>query len=517
MIGNLIEVTSKGQIFDTCFHNIDFREYLFVLKRTTRFSNYVREVPTINERLNFGKTITFDIPKLGDFLWKSYLEVVLPDLSEKSEEARVLAESRGLTFVGPQFYWVHEIGNHIFERVELLIDGVSIAHYSNNYAMIKTQEKSNVRTDAYLSQMIARDNLSVSGEKIIYAPLHFWFNEEIHQALPLFRMENTRVQIRVTIRSLDDLIISNMLLDSRNTETQYTAGKSPWAPASLGSNISQPMVKFSGARYFGINPVDQTLPQIYGYNGILTSNQGRYISEVDNGTQNDYSIPSCTLICHCFDIGNEEKAMIMNQPSQNYYIYQIQEISYQGQSIRGRVQSELVFSNPVAHLHWFYRNPEVVGVFNNYVNLSKKFINSASKMPIYPVIPTIGYYQYQNLPPFYNQNAEWLTSAKIKISNQDRQEGNADLYRDVIYQTRKGITPSTYERYIYSYHFGKEVANKKRFTACLNFDKLNKLYLESEFDYDPDDTLNLDTDIYIVAENLNILVFSGGKASLLFD
>jgi hypothetical protein len=209
--------------------------------------------------------------------------------------------------------------------------------------------------------------------------------------------------------------------------------------------------------------------------------------------------------------------MIMNQPSQNYYIYQIQEISYQGQSIRGRVQSELVFSNPVAHLHWFYRNPEVVGVFNNYVNLSKKFINSASKMPIYPVIPTIGYYQYQNLPPFYNQNAEWLTSAKIKISNQDRQEGNADLYRDVIYQTRKGITPSTYERYIYSYHFGKEVANKKRFTACLNFDKLNKLYLESEFVYDPDDTLNLDTDIYIVAENLNILVFSGGKASLLFD
>jgi hypothetical protein len=513
MIGNLIEVTSKGKIFETCFHNIDFSNYVFVLRRTTRFSNYVREVTT-NERVNFGKTIVFDIPKLGDFLWKSYIEIVLPDLTAKSEEAKTLAEERGLTFIGPQFYWIHEIGNHIFERVEVLVDGVSISHYTNNYSMIKIQEKSNVKTETYLTNMIVRDNLSVSGEKVIYVPLHFWFTEEIHQALPLFRMENTKIQIRVTIRSLDDLIISNMLLDDRNTETQYTSSKAPWAAASIESNISQPMIKFSGARYFGVNPVDQNLPQIYGYNGILTSNQGRYISEVDNGTQEDYNITSCTLLCNCFDIGNEEKALMTDQ---NYYIYQTQELYYPKQSIRGRVLSELIFSNPVAHIYWFYRNTDIITVFNNYVNLSKKIMNNTTKMPIYPVVPTLGDYQYQNIPPFYNQNAEWLRNAKIKITNQDRQDGDASLFRDIIYQTKHNITPSTYEKYIYSYHFGKEIEDKKRFTTCLNFDKLNKLYLESEFNYEPDDALNTDTDIYIIAENLNVLVFSGGKSSLLFD
>jgi hypothetical protein len=138
-------------------------------------------------------------------------------------------------------------------------------------------------------------------------------------------------------------------------------------------------------------------------------------------------------------------------------------------------------------------------------------------MPIYPVLPTIGDYQYVNLPSFYNTNAELLVNAKIKVDNHDRQDGDADLFRDIVYQTRKGILPSIYEKYIYSYHFGKEVAPHKKFSACLNFDKLNRLYLESEFDYNPDDSLNQETNIHILAESLNLLVFSGGKASLLFD
>lgn len=513
MIGQLLEVSSRGEVNDTYFQNIRYEKYIYVVKRTTRFSNYVREVST-NERVDFGRTITYDIPKLGDFLWKMHLEVVLPDLSAKSEEAKAIAESRGLTFVGPQFYWIHEIGNHIFERVELLIDGVTICHYTNNYAMLKMQEKSNPDNEHYLREIIGQDKQSVYGEKVIYVPLHFWSTEEIHRALPLFKMENTRIQIRCKIRSLDELVISNMLLDSRNTEIQYTAANaSSWIAESLASSVSSPMIKFTGARYFGENPADQNLPQIYGYNGILSTKQGEYIPEVDNGPPGDYALTSCLLICHCFDIGNEEKSLMADKTHQ---LYQIQELYYPGKSIRGDVLSELIFSNPVAHLHWFYRDPTAISVYNNYVNVSKKHIVTTTKVAKYPEIPTVDTYQYVNLPPFYNMNAEWLDSAKIKITNQDRQEENASVFRDIVYQTRKGIHASGYQRFLYSYHFGKEIQERNSYSSCLNFDKLSKLYLESRFHYDEQDS-GRNANIHILVESLNVMVFSGGKASLLFD
>lgn len=502
MIGNLVAVNSKGPIYESFFKQVIFKKYTYVLYQSTKFSTYYRTVQP-NLTGDFGKTVTFHVPNLGDLLHQIIVEIKLPDLTGPRTRAEQLASSENLNIIGPNYGWINNLGSHIIENVELLINGVSIVKYTDDYTMIYTEEKN--KQYQYLESMMFQQTQGYTTynveENVVYIPLYFWFCENISESLPLFLLENAKIEIRLKIRPLNDLVVSSEILDSRNTENQYIEEE-------LGTNFIADdgnMVKFAGGRFYGQDVNNVALGEVYGHLGSNITYFSKYIDNVSTGRESDYNLRSVQLICQCIDIGNEEKTRI-GEKEYTTIISQIQTNIYTDISTRDKYNIDIPLGNPITDIFWFYRDPNIITKYNNYTNLSTK-ITDISDFPFYQSTELEKEFLHQNLPAYFNQNAEFIEEARIHLHNLERQNTIPSTYRVIIPQDKR-IQPSTFLKYIYWWRFGKEGTNY----SALNMDKLNKISLESIF-YNRVGTVN----VHIIAKSINILKISGGMVGLLFD
>jgi hypothetical protein len=516
MIGNLIEVSSRGPVNNKLFHSIPFHKYSAVFIPSTRFSKFIRSVSS-NEKADFGKLVVFDIPYIGDLLWKINVKIKLPSLKNLKTTAINAATEQGLIFQGPNFSWIEDLGSHIFEYVELLIDGNSIARYSNDYSSIH-YNYSNITQFDYLSKMIKSTSTELD-QCILYIPLCFWFNKEIHNSIPLFELKETRVQIRIKLRTINEIIKSDTLIDGRNNSPQYnplTASYLP--PTNTQIDNSGRMLGFTGSYYFG-SYSDQLLENetIYGHLGTVNTFRGEFLEGIENGRESDYHIDDCSLICTCINIGNEEKTMI-RQKEYVRPIHQIQELQYTNISTTNRTNVRLEFSNPITNLYWFFRHPNAITYYNNYKNISRRIISPITNIPIYPTnySPENNnpnhQYQILRLPGFFTENAEWLSSASIKFGNREREENReGSIYRQIMSSSVRKY--NLYTKYLYRYHFGKRlISGLSNYTTALNTDRMKNMFMEFDFNI-----ANETTNMYILAETINIIHIVGGKTTLLFN
>jgi hypothetical protein len=515
MIGNLIEVSSKGPVYENLFNSVRFHNYASVFITSTRFTKYIKIVSS-NEKASLGKLVVFDIKNIGDLLSKCYVKVELPDLSNLRSRAVGQALSQNLIFRGPNFSWINNLGVNIFEYVELLIDGNIIARYTNDYMSIQNDYNS-VQDADYFKSMIKTSSTELD-RCMIYIPLYFWFNKELHNALPLFELDETVVQIRMKLRNLNQLIKSDTLIDPRNNVSQYNSINATYLTGErMPLDNSGRMLQFSGSKYFGAYE-DQLLDNnvIYGHLGTENTFRGEYLTGVDNGSEKDYDILSCELICTCINIGNEEKTMIRRK---EYIrpIKQIQQVNYTNISTTNRTNVRLEFNNPILNLYWFYRHPNVIDYYNNYQNISRRIISPITSMPIYPLeyLPDrdmrSNIYQHMRLPGFFNDNSEWISLLSIKYGNREREEmKDSCIYRQIMLSSvckYDGVM-----KYIYRYHFGKRLDEDNEYSSGLNTDRMKDIYMEFDF-YNANETANFVT----IAETLNIIQIVGGKATLLFQ
>lgn len=502
MIGNLVAVNSKGPLYDSFFSQVKYHKYNYILYQSTKFVSYYRTVPATLEG-SFGKTVTFHIPNLCDLLHQLILEIKLPDLTGPRKRAEELADSQNLEIIGPNYAWINNLGSHILDFVELQINGTTIVKYTEDYTMIRTEEKN--RQYQYIESMMLQQPTGFTNygleENVAYIPLYFWFCEKICDSLPLFLLENAKIEVKVKIKSLNELISSTDIVDERNTETQFVESKI--ANNCQKSNGS--MIKFGGAKYYGQDLTNVSLGSIYGHLGNQETVFSKYIDGISNGSENDYKLRGVQLICQCIDIGNEEKTKI-NQKEYTVVISQFQSNIYKDVSTRDKYKVTLPLSNPISDLYWFYRDESTITNFNNHTNLTSKVIDS-NNFTIYPQSSRPDQFLHQNLPTFFNQNAEFIKSAKIELHNLERQKSTSDIYNTTI-PIDKRIEPSTFLRYIYWWRFGKEGTK----INALNMDKLDRISLESVFNY-----RNGTVSVHTLAKSLNILKISGGMVGLLFD
>jgi hypothetical protein len=502
MIGNLVAVNSKGPIYETFFEQVKYKKYNYILYQSTKFVTYYRTVsPTL--KASFCKTVTFHIPNICDLLHQLILEIKLPDLTGPRKEAERIAEAENLTIIGPDYSWINNLGSHILDFVELQINGVTIVKYTEDYTMIRTEEKN--KQYQYLESMMFQQPTGFTNygleENVVYVPLYFWFCEKICESLPLFLLENAKIEVKVKLKCLNDLISSTEIVDNRNTEMQFVESKiDNQCQKTEGS-----MIKFSGGRFYGQDLTNVSLDSVYGHLGNQETVYSKYIDGVSNGSENEYKIRDMQLICQCIDIGNEEKTKI-NQKEYTVVISQFQTNIYKDISTRDKYKVTLPISNPISDLYWFYRDDSTITDFNNYTNLSSKILDT-NNFTVYPESSSPDQYLHQNLPTYFNQNAEFIKSAKIEIHNLDRQDSKPEVYTNIVPIDKK-IQPSTFLRYIYWWRFGKEGTK----INALNMDKLDRISLESIFN-----CRNGTVTVHTLAKSLNILKISGGMVGLLFD
>ena len=209
MGGGLMQLVSYGaqDIYISGNPQITFWKILY--KRHTNFAVEAIEV-TFNGQADFNKRVTAVINRNADLMYKTYVQVVLPQV-----------ELSG----GAGFRWLSYIGHRLIKQVELEIGGQRIDRQYGDWMQIWTQlstDAGNVKVldsiignthDLVLMKRgtgIALDATCSSSEttiscvprkgtpaKTLYIPLQFWFCRNPGVSIPLIALQYHEVRINV--------------------------------------------------------------------------------------------------------------------------------------------------------------------------------------------------------------------------------------------------------------------------------------------------------------------------------
>ena len=188
-------------------------------KRHTNFAVESIEV-TFNGQADFNKRVVAVINRNADLMYKTYVQVVLPQIDLTS---LTTLNASGTTSQG--FRWLNYIGHRLIKQVELEIGGQRIDRQYGDWMQIWTQLSTEAGLVRALDDLIgnthdlvlmkrgnglALDATCSSSEttlscvsragtpaKTLYIPLQFWFCRNPGLAIPLIALQYHEVRINV--------------------------------------------------------------------------------------------------------------------------------------------------------------------------------------------------------------------------------------------------------------------------------------------------------------------------------
>ena len=220
MGGGLMQLVSYGaqDIYISGNPQITFWKILY--KRHTNFAVESIEV-TFNGQADFNKRVTAVINRNADLMYKTYIQVVLPQVDCTAGS-------------GQGFRWLNYIGHRLINQVELEIGGQRIDRQYGDWMQIWTQLSTDAGNIAVLDSMLgnthdlvlmkrgtglAQDATCSSSEttiscvprsgtpaKTLYIPLQFWFCRNPGVAIPLIALQYHEVRINVDFETWQNCI-----------------------------------------------------------------------------------------------------------------------------------------------------------------------------------------------------------------------------------------------------------------------------------------------------------------------
>ena len=190
-------------------------------KRHTNFAVESIEV-TFNGQADFNKRVTAIINRNADLMYKTYIQVVLPQVTLATGAGQ---STLGLTSPTQGFRWLNYIGHRLIKQVEIEIGGQRIDRQYGDWMQIWTQLSTEAGTVRALDSLIGNthdlvlmkratgiglDATCTSTEttiscvpragvpaKTLYIPLQFWFCRNPGLAIPLIALQYHEVRINV--------------------------------------------------------------------------------------------------------------------------------------------------------------------------------------------------------------------------------------------------------------------------------------------------------------------------------
>jgi len=167
-----------------------------VYKRHSNFAIQSIE-QTFNGTVDFGRKVTCQVSRSADLIWKTYLEVTLPELSS-----------------GTTVAWTRNVGHALIDYVNVEIGGVEIdRHYGDWFNIWNELTQTAEREDGY-NVMIGNTSTLTTGatsipETVLYIPLQFWFCRNPGLSLPLVALQYHEVKINVSFARFSELYIGS--------------------------------------------------------------------------------------------------------------------------------------------------------------------------------------------------------------------------------------------------------------------------------------------------------------------
>jgi len=179
-------------------------------KRHTNFAMEAIEV-TFNGQADFGRRVTAVISRNADLMYRTYIQVTLPQITLSTADAR--------------FRWLNYVGHRLLKQVEIEIGGSRIDRQYGDWMQIWTQLTQPVGTQVSFDDMVgnsadlvllkdgsgvALDATCAASEatnsclsragtplKTLYIPLQFWYCRNPGLAIPLIALQYHEVRINV--------------------------------------------------------------------------------------------------------------------------------------------------------------------------------------------------------------------------------------------------------------------------------------------------------------------------------
>jgi hypothetical protein len=242
MAGGLLQLVAYGaqDIYISGNPQITFWKILY--KRHTNFAMESIEV-TFNGQADFNKRVTAVINRNADLMFRTYVQVVLPQIDVSS--------STQLGNSIDAFRWVSYIGHRLINQVELEIGGQRIDRQYGDWMQIWTQLSTDAGQVAALDSLVgnthdlvllknsvgeALDAPCASSEitqscqarsgtpaKTLYIPLQFWFCRNPGLAIPLIALQYHEVRINVTFETWENCVYAEASFEPKRPNAQSLA------------------------------------------------------------------------------------------------------------------------------------------------------------------------------------------------------------------------------------------------------------------------------------------------------
>ena len=247
MGGGLMQLVAYGaqDVYLTSNPQITFWKVTY-----RRYTNFAMESieQTFNGQADFGRRVTCTISRNGDLAYRTYLQVVLPEINQSMAHY-----ARWLDFPGEQ----------LISLVEVEIGGQRIdrqygdwMHIWNQLTLSKDQERGYYKMVGNTTQLTYITDpcfAPVDGpcdssgprqvcaprntlpESFLYIPLQFWFCRNPGLALPLIALQYHEVRINIDLSPLDECLwaVKELTCDSGTSQKATAAYQQSLAAASL--------------------------------------------------------------------------------------------------------------------------------------------------------------------------------------------------------------------------------------------------------------------------------------------
>jgi hypothetical protein len=256
MAGGLMQLVAYGaqDVYLTGNPQITFWKVTY-----RRYTNFAMESieQTFNGQADFGRRVQLIISRNGDLCYRTYLQVVLPEINQ-------LMGTNGGNSVYAR--WLDFPGEQIIAQVEVEIGGQRIdRHYGdwmhiwNQLTMTSEQQRGYFKMIGNTTQLTFITDPQFSGidgpcdsqaprqvcaprnalpETTLYVPLQFWFCSNPGLALPLIALQYHEIKINLDLRPIDECLWAVTTLNCLDASGTGTVQSGKPVPASIAYNQS---------------------------------------------------------------------------------------------------------------------------------------------------------------------------------------------------------------------------------------------------------------------------------------
>lgn len=195
--GGLLQLVALGKQDVFLTGNPQMTWFKFVYRRYTNFAIEAVEMYSDNKP-DFGKKVSWLVPRSGDLLGPCILEIELPPLYLASDNSPVS--------------YVNSVGHALIQEISLIIGEQEIDRQTGEFMEIwsnlTTTDSQKFGYWDMIGKVDGYSQPTLYGPLKLYVPLQFFFNRNPGLSLPLLALQYHPVRINITFRPLQEMFWS---------------------------------------------------------------------------------------------------------------------------------------------------------------------------------------------------------------------------------------------------------------------------------------------------------------------